>query len=176
MPDLALVSRTAGAVGAHPREFADVGAGTEMSAGAGQDRQPHVPVGGKAAKGGGEITPGLQVMRCCLARAIDLTTATDCDGRLTAISDIEAPPASQYHYSPSCSASSGSPRTAEALSVSARCAAVLMISICEKACGKFPSSRPERGSYSSDRRPRSLRSASSRSNSPAAFVAPSSQH
>src|SRR5438477_3081397 len=45
----------------------------------------------------------------------------------------------------------------------ARFAAVLMSDTCVNACGKLPTSRPWRVSYSSERRPTSLRSASSRS-------------
>src|SRR6266478_1027720 len=56
------------------------------------------------------------------------------------------------------------PRVAEAVSSSAKCAAVLMIAVCEKACGKLPRSRLARGSYSSDMRPRSFLTASRRSN------------
>src|SRR5712691_7638902 len=56
------------------------------------------------------------------------------------------------------------PRVAEAVSSSAKCAAVLMIAVCEKACGKLPRSRLACGSYSSDMRPRSFLTASRRSN------------
>ena len=45
----------------------------------------------------------------------------------------------------------------------ARLYAVLTRPMCEKACGKLPTSRPATGSYSSDSRPTSLRIASSRS-------------
>ena len=53
------------------------------------------------------------------------------------------------------------PRLTAPVSISARCAAVLMIAVCEKAWGKLPRSRFALGSYSSDMRPRSLHSASS---------------
>src|ERR1019366_2912684 len=46
----------------------------------------------------------------------------------------------------------------------ARLYAELIKAICENACGKLPTRRFAAGSYSSDKRPRSLRSASNRSN------------
>ena len=57
------------------------------------------------------------------------------------------------------------PRAADAVSSSARCAAVLIIAVWEKAWGKFPSCRLATGSYSSASRPRSFLSPSKRSNS-----------
>ena len=50
-------------------------------------------------------------------------------------------------------------------SASSSSSAVLISPMCENACGKLPSSRSRRGSYSSESSPTSLRSASSRSNS-----------
>src|SRR6185312_4487170 len=58
-----LINRAAGAVGARPGEFADVGAGAEVAADAGQHDDPDAAVLGKAAKGGGEVAPRREVER-----------------------------------------------------------------------------------------------------------------